>query len=186
MSSFSSSYYSDSICVNATFTMWTASRLLIILCQEQSSTVVAHNNVVHRKSASSFQRKVFSLKAQTLVFEVTNQLSAHALVESVITYFRHKGYKVERDTIWEGKASGLSHKFDLIIQKGNERRLVWIRAWRRTVGVNMVINMDKAAEDVGVPSPIMISEKFSGHAKAYANRRGVSLLTKQEMLQRLR
>ena len=120
------------------------------------------------------------------MFEVANQLSAHALIVSVITYFRQKGYKVERDTVWEGKASGLSHKFDLIIQKGNERRLVWIRAWKRTVGVNMVINMDKAAEDVSVPSPIMISEKFSGHAKAYANRRGVSLLTKQEILQRLR
>jgi hypothetical protein len=113
-------------------------------------------------------------------------LSAHSLIDSVATYFRQKGYKIERDTIWEGKASGLSHRFDLIIRKGNEQRLIWIRAWRRTVGVNMVINMDKAAEDVGVPSPIMISEKFSGHAKAYANRRGVTLLTKQEILQHLR
>jgi hypothetical protein len=113
-------------------------------------------------------------------------VSAHSLIDSVATYFRQKGYKIERDTVWEGKASGLSHKFDLVIRKSNEQRLVWIRAWNRTVGVNMVINMDKAAEDVGVPSPVMISEKFSGHAKAYANRRGVTLLTKQEILQRLR
>jgi len=54
---------------------------------------------------------------------------------------------------------------------------VWIREWKRTVGVNMVINMDKAAEDVGIPGPVMTSSKFSGHAKAYANRRGVTLFT---------
>ncbi len=112
-------------------------------------------------------------------------MSARPLIDSVATYFRQKGYKIERDTIREGKASGLSRKFDLLVRKGNEQRLVWIRAWKRTVGVNMVINMDKAAEDVGVPSPIMISEKFSGHAKAYANRRGITLLTKNEILQRL-
>ena len=112
-------------------------------------------------------------------------MSATSLRDSVVTYFRQKGYKIERDTVWEGKTSGLSHKFDLRIQKGSEQRLVWIREWKRTVGVNMVINMDKAAEDVGIPGPIMISEKFSGHAKAYANRRGVALLTKREIIQRI-
>jgi len=114
-----------------------------------------------------------------------NQMSAATLTDSVVTYFRQKGYKIERDTVWEGKASGLIHKFDLIIRKGSEQRLIWIREWKRTVGVNMVINMDKAAEDVGMPGPIMISSKFSGHAKAYANRRGVTLLTKREIIQRL-
>jgi len=113
-------------------------------------------------------------------------VSTHPLVDSVVTYFRQKGYKIERDPVWEGKASGLSHRFDLIVRKGNEQKLVWIRAWNRTVGVNMVINMDKTAEDVGVPNPIMISQKFSGHAKSYANRRGVTLLTKQEILMHLR
>ena len=57
-----------------------------------------------------------------------------------------------------------------------------IKDWRRTVGVNMVINIDKAAEDVGFPKPIIISGKFSGHAKAYANRRGITLLSKQQIL----
>jgi len=112
-------------------------------------------------------------------------MNAASLSDSVVTYFRQKGYKIERDTFWEGRASGLTHKFDLIIRKGNEQRLVWIKEWRRTVGVNMVINMDKAAEDVGLPGPILISGKFSGHAKSYANRRGVTLLTKREIIQRL-
>jgi len=48
-----------------------------------------------------------------------------------------------------------------------------------------VINMDRASEDVGFPNPIMVSEKFSGHAKAYANRRGVTLLTRRQILRRL-
>ena len=104
-------------------------------------------------------------------------MSASSVTDSVANYFRRKGYKIERNILWEGKASGLTHKFDLIITKGKEQRLVWIREWKRTVGINMVINMDKAADDVGIPHPIMISSKFSGHAKAYANRRGVNLLT---------
>lgn len=112
-------------------------------------------------------------------------MNATSLIDSVITYFRQKGYKIERNTIWEGKTSGTSHKFDLIIKKGNEQRLVWIKEWNRTVGINMIINMDKAAEDVGMPRPIMIANKFSGHVKAYANRRGVTLLTKHEIKQRL-
>ena len=112
-------------------------------------------------------------------------MSAASLLDAVVTYFRQKGYKIERDALWEGRRTGLSHRFDLIIRKGNEQRLVWIRAWKRTVGVNMIINMDKAAEDVGIPSPIMISQQFSGHAKAYANRRGITLLTRREILQRL-
>jgi hypothetical protein len=49
----------------------------------------------------------------------------------------------------------------------------------------MVINMDKASEDVGFSNPIMVSEKFSGHAKAYANRMGVTLLTRRQILRRL-
>ncbi len=111
-------------------------------------------------------------------------MSASVLVDSVITYYRHKGYRVERNAAGEGK-TGLPYTFDLVIKKGEEQRVIWIREWRRTVGVNMVINMDKTADDVGMPNPIMISTKFSGHAKAYANRRGVTLLTKREIVQRL-
>ncbi len=111
-------------------------------------------------------------------------MSISVLIDSVITYFRQKGYRVEKNAVSEGK-TGYPYTFDLVIRKGAEQRLVWIREWRRTVGVNMVINMDKTAEDVDMLNPIMISTKFSGHAKAYANRRGVTLLTKREIVQRL-
>lgn len=107
-----------------------------------------------------------------------------SLKEFAITYFRQNGYKTEENAILEG-FSGLPRRFDLLIRKGRERHVVWIKDWKRTVGVNMVINMDRASEDVGLSNPILVSEKFSGHAKAYANRRGINLLTKRQIMRRL-
>jgi hypothetical protein len=111
-------------------------------------------------------------------------MSRLSLANLALKYFRQNGYKIEKDIFLEG-ASGLSRRFDLVLRKGREKRSVWIKDWKRTVGVNMVINIDKAAEDVGFPKPIIISEKFSGHAKAYANRRGITLLSKQQILRLL-
>jgi hypothetical protein len=111
-------------------------------------------------------------------------MSRLSLANLSAKYFRQNGYQTEKDVVLEGN-SGLSRKFDLIIVRGKERRGVWIKDWNRTVGVNMVINADNAAEDVGVPKPIIIAEKFSGHAKAYANRRGITLLSKQQILRLL-
>ncbi|HDI11971.1 MAG TPA: hypothetical protein ENF63_00075 [Candidatus Bathyarchaeota archaeon] len=110
---------------------------------------------------------------------------SHSLADLARKYFRKKGYKVEDNVSIEG-FSGLTRKFDLLIQRGSERRIVWIKDWNRTVGVNIVINIDKASADVGLTHPIIISDKFSGHAKAYANRRGITLLTKREILRYLR
>jgi len=111
-------------------------------------------------------------------------MSRLSLANLAAKYFRQNGYQTEKDTSLEG-VSGLSRKFDMIIRRGREKRSVWIKDWNRTVGVNMIINIDTAAEDVGFPKPIIIAEKFSGHAKAYANRRGITLLSKQQILRLL-
>ena len=111
-------------------------------------------------------------------------MTESSLANLAIKYFRQNGYRIERDAILEGD-SGLPQKFDLLISKGRERRSVWIKDWKRTVGVNMVINIDRATEDVGITKPIVISDKFSGHAKAYANRRGITLLSKRQIKRRL-
>ena len=111
-------------------------------------------------------------------------MSRLSLANLAAKYFRQNGYQTEKDAVIEG-TSGVSRKFDLIIKRGKEKRSVWIKDWNRTVGVNMVINMDNAAEDVGHPKPILIAEKFSGHAKAYANRRSITLLSKQQILRLL-
>ena len=78
-------------------------------------------------------------------------------------------------------------KFDLIVRKGNELHPVRVKDWNRTVGVNIVINMDNASEGVGFSSPILVAEKFSEHAKVYADHhRGIKLITKSEMRRELR
>ena len=82
--------------------------------------------------------------------------------------------------------SGSSNKFDLIVGKGRVEQGVWIRDWKRTIGVNVIINVDKACEDVGLATPIIVGEKFSDHAKSYANRRKITLLTKRQITQSLR
>ncbi|MEM3641123.1 MAG: hypothetical protein QXH37_04300 [Candidatus Bathyarchaeia archaeon] len=108
------------------------------------------------------------------------------LVELAIRYFKKEGYKVDpEDTTLEG-FSGIQRKFDLKVQKGRSVQAVWIRDWKRTIGINVIINLDKASEDVGLSNPIIIGEKFSDHAKAYANRRKITLLTKRQIILSLR
>jgi len=117
--------------------------------------------------------------------EKKEKTSSH-LVQLATRYLRKKGYKVEQEkTTLEGY-SGISRKFDLIVQKGRLVQGVWIRDWKRTIGVNIVINLDKASEDVDLSNPIIIGEKFSDHAKSYANRRKVTLLTKRQIALSLR
>jgi hypothetical protein len=108
------------------------------------------------------------------------------LLQLAIRHFRKEGYKVEQEeTTFEG-FTGLSRKFDFVVQKGHVAQGVWVRDWNRTIGVNLIINIDKASEDVGLSSPIIIGEKFSDHAKAYANRRKITLLSKQKIAMSLR
>ena len=109
-----------------------------------------------------------------------------ALMQHVVQYFKKEGYKVEQnETMLEG-FSGITRRFDLIVKKGQVEHGVWIREWNRTIGVNVVINVDRASEDVGLSTPILVGDKFSDHAKSYANRRKITLLTRRQMAQSLR
>jgi len=103
------------------------------------------------------------------------------LIELAIKYFKKEGYKVERENTSLEGFSGISRKFDLIVQKGHVAQGVFIKDWNRTIGINVVINLDKASEDAGLSNPILIGEKFSDHAKSYANRRKIMLLTKKQI-----
>jgi len=107
-------------------------------------------------------------------------------VDLSLKYFKKEGYKVnQKSSVLEGY-SGISRKFDLIVQKGRLEQGVWIRDWNRTIGVNVIISLDTASEDVGLSTPIMIGEKFSDHAKSYSNRRKITLLTRQKIAMSLR
>jgi len=103
------------------------------------------------------------------------------LVEMALAYFKKEGFKINYENATMEGQSGISRHFDLIIQKGRYEQSVWIRDWNRTIGVNVIITLDTASEDVGLSSPIMVGEKFSDHAKSYSNRRKITLLTKQKI-----
>lgn len=107
-------------------------------------------------------------------------------MQSAIQYFKKEGYKVDLSPAEREGFSGISREFDLIVQKGRSAQGVWVRDWKRTIGVNVIINIDKASEDVGLATPIIVGEKFSDHAKSYANRKKIMLLTTRQVIQSLR
>jgi hypothetical protein len=109
-----------------------------------------------------------------------------ALMQNVVQYFKKEGFKVEQNETPLDGFSGITRKFDLIVKKGQVEHGVWIREWNRTIGVNVVINVDRASEDVGLSTPILVGDKFSDHAKSYANRRKITLLTRRQIGQSLR
>jgi hypothetical protein len=116
----------------------------------------------------------------------TRSRSRQRLLDLALQYFKKEGYKLNReDSVLEGY-SGITRKFDLIVQKGRTEQGVWIRDWNRTIGVNVIIGLDTSSDDVGLSNPIIIGEKFSDHAKSYSNRRKITLLTRQKMAMSLR
>jgi galactitol-specific phosphotransferase system IIB component len=118
--------------------------------------------------------------------EETQAKQPSGLVALAIRYFKKEGYKVEQEVTTLEGLGGISKRFDLIVQKGRVAQGVWIRDWNRTIGINVIINLDKISENVGLSNPILIGEKFSDHARLYAYRRKVTLLTKQQLVRSLR
>ena len=118
--------------------------------------------------------------------DVVGQPQPSRLLPQVLRYFKKEGFSIEQDATTFDGFSGITQKFDLVVQKGHVTQGVWIRDWNRTIGVNIIINIDKASSDVGLASPIIVGEKFSDHAKAYSNRRKITLLTTQQVMMRLR
>ncbi|XES78037.1 MAG: restriction endonuclease [Candidatus Bathyarchaeia archaeon] len=109
------------------------------------------------------------------------QRSRPNLIEVAVKYFKKEGFKVNGQAVAMEGDSGILRQFDLLVQKGREEQVVWVRDWNRTIGVNVIIGLDTASADVRLSNPIMIGEKFSDHAKSYSNRRKIMLLTKQKL-----
>ncbi|MCS7120424.1 MAG: restriction endonuclease [Nitrososphaerota archaeon] len=111
-------------------------------------------------------------------------MSKPPLLSLVIEYFTRRGYEVKKYVVDEEEDAD-PNVFDLIVQKYKEVHPVRVKEWNRTVGVNMIISLDKAAHALSYSSPIMVADKFSDHAKAYASRRGIILLTRSEIMRGL-
>lgn len=102
-------------------------------------------------------------------------------------YFMKRGYVINKNQMKDSDEEQFpDKKVDLIVKRGNEIYPVWIKEWNRTVGVNVIISVDKLAQSMGFTTPIIIAEKFSEHAKAYANRKGIRLITRLDLLKGLK
>lgn len=98
-----------------------------------------------------------------------------------VRYFKSIGYEVEEDVVLMGRW-GLEYRFDLLVRDGNGlARGIWVKDWRRTVGINVVIRLDRASEEVGLGRPILIANRFSPSVYMYASKRGIELLTINEV-----
>jgi len=103
-------------------------------------------------------------------------------IELAVEYFKAIGYDVKRNVELQGRWN-MKWRFDLLLEdKFNQLKGVWIRNWKRTVGVNVVVMLDRASEDVGLSRPFLIANGFSASAYAYADRRRIELLTFEEIL----
>ncbi len=112
-------------------------------------------------------------------------MSRTSLIGIAVKYFVMRGYKIRKN---ENNSDPKSRTkgFDLVLYKGSETRPVMIKDWNRTVGVNIVISLDKLSQGLSLSSPVLVAEKFSEHAKSYAVRRGIKLITKSEMRREIR
>ncbi len=102
------------------------------------------------------------------------------LRELATRYFRRLGYTVEEDVELDDRMGKL-HRVDLLIRRDEEVRPVWIKDWRRTIGVNIIINADLEAEKLGLGPPILVGTRFSDRARSYASRKGITLLTPSDL-----
>jgi cellulose synthase/poly-beta-1,6-N-acetylglucosamine synthase-like glycosyltransferase len=149
-----------------------------LLGHQQPTAPAAHHNHEHRRP---YENLFHTNRYLTGDSSGNPAMTTNAALKDLATkYFHKKGYKTEQDIEVEGH-SGILRKFDLIITKQDVRHTVHVLDWNRTVGVNQVINIDKASEDINLRKPILISEKFSSHAKSYANRKGITLLTTRDL-----
>ncbi len=103
------------------------------------------------------------------------------LLSNTKKYFTKLGYDfIEGEQLYG--YSGQLRYFDLLISGKGNKRLVVVFEWKKTVGIDMIIKTDRAAFDVNLERPIIVAQKFSDHARAYANRRGLSLITTYEIM----
>jgi len=94
-------------------------------------------------------------------------------------YFKRFGYEIiDIDTI---KTKTDIFKINFIVRRHGEDKLVIIKDWRRTVGVNKVIDADLISIASGY-KVVLVARKFSSRARKYAERRGVELLDEYDLI----
>jgi len=102
----------------------------------------------------------------------------------VAQYFREIGYRkvLLRERIC-GK-SGIKHEIDvLVFDNLDQNKKVWAcqcKYWNKKIGINQIKEWIETCKDIGV-RPAFAGLKFSSKAKEYARKRGVWLITINEL-----
>ncbi|MFX1486875.1 MAG: restriction endonuclease [Promethearchaeota archaeon] len=104
-----------------------------------------------------------------------------SLKELAIEFFETQGYNVKEDRIMKNKYS-----IDLLIkERENVLYGVVVKDWKRTVGVNVLLRLDRAIGKADLQQGIVVGPSFSSHARSYANKRKIRLVTYSEVRKHL-
>ncbi|MFX0174170.1 MAG: restriction endonuclease [Candidatus Hodarchaeota archaeon] len=109
-----------------------------------------------------------------------NNLEILALEELTLEYCRQRGLTVERSIHHLG-----DNRVDLIIQngEGNEGIGVIIKDWKRAVGVDIIIRSEQIMKaSRAITKMLIISNFFSDPARSLAEKIGIFLFTRSDLL----
>ena len=108
-------------------------------------------------------------------------MAKERLLKAVAQYLHAKGFKVQERAVVEGPWG--VHSFDLLASSPEAKIAVAVKNWRKSVGADVLIRVDQAASEVGIPYIVVVGPYFSPHAASYALRRGnITLLTIEKLL----
>ncbi|GAB4321948.1 MAG: hypothetical protein Kow0069_26480 [Promethearchaeota archaeon] len=107
------------------------------------------------------------------------------LVELCAKFFERR-HPVSRGVTLEGK-SGQNWKFDLLVEdsKNGGRFGVFVRDWKRAVGINQVRRLEKACRDCQLDGAVLVGNLFGVHAKTHGERIGVQVLYRSQIERKL-
>ena len=103
------------------------------------------------------------------------------LKELTTQYCRVRGLVIDQNT---SRAS--NRRWDFVIQNGadNEGIGITIKDWRRAVGVDIIIRAEKLMKSSRLINKVLlISNHFSDPARSLAERIGILLLTKNDIIE---
>lgn len=108
-------------------------------------------------------------------------MQKRSLKELTIEFFETQGYKVKEDRIMTNKYS-----IDFLIKEREDiLHGVVVKDWKRTVGVNVLLRLDRAIGKAGLQQGIVVGPSFSSHARSYASKRKIRLITYSEVRRHL-
>lgn len=108
-------------------------------------------------------------------------MAKEELLKAVAQHLQAKGFKVQEKAVVEGPWG--AHSFDLLASSPEAKMAIVVKNWKKSVGADVLIKIDQAASEVGIPYVVIVGPYFSPHATSYALRRGnITLLTIEKLL----